>query len=133
MVKEFVSYELSMELKELGFNEPCFGGYFTAYDRVNGNPITSVSICETKRQDMYHGQNCSAPLWQQAFRWFRDKHKLIATPVYVGGDYKLYDIIVHDDLSGEEIPEDPFVCKTYEDAEEECLKFLIKILRNRKS
>jgi hypothetical protein len=39
MNKDFVHYEEALELKELGFNEPCFGYYSkeflkTAYDKL---------------------------------------------------------------------------------------------------
>jgi hypothetical protein len=128
MKENFINIELCKELKELGFNEPCFGYYyegdFYLSDHKQGNLL---------KYEHSEKLVIQAPLWQQAFKWFRDKHKLIATPVYVGGDYKLYDIIVHDDLTGDEIPEDPFVCDTYEIAEEECLKFLIKIVVDRKN
>ena len=28
MKKQFVPYEIALKLKELGFDEPCFGGLF---------------------------------------------------------------------------------------------------------
>jgi hypothetical protein len=28
MIKGFLAYNLSLKLKELGFNEPCFGSYY---------------------------------------------------------------------------------------------------------
>jgi hypothetical protein len=62
----FVPYEQALELKQLGFDEPCFGyyenGYFIFwYDSIQDNELIL---------------NCTAPIYQQAFRWFRDKYRL---------------------------------------------------------
>jgi hypothetical protein len=59
MNKEFVTYEIALELKELGFNEPCFGVYATKDGYV--------------RKSAYD-ENGDAPLYQQAFRWFEEKY-----------------------------------------------------------
>ena len=40
MIKEFVSYEIALALKELGFDEPCF----TYYYNVTGKLRTNISI-----------------------------------------------------------------------------------------
>ena len=58
MEKEFVPYELSIELKELGFDEPCFGGW------------------DKNKKWYYHPDSdiiVDAPLWQQAFDWCLNK------------------------------------------------------------
>ena len=63
--KEFVPYEQALALKELGFNEPCLASYFHEGKRLH---ITEY---------LNYGEYTTlAPLFQQAFRWFRDKHKL---------------------------------------------------------
>lgn len=58
MDKQFIPYEQSLELKELGLIEPCFG----FYDDYNV-PIGGSYPCL--------GNN-RATLWQQAFDWFRE-------------------------------------------------------------
>jgi len=63
MKKEFIPYEQALALKGLGFDEPCFGWFTTGYLRVGS--------VESK-----HVQGLGellAPLYQQAFRWFREK------------------------------------------------------------
>lgn len=65
MNKEFIPYEQALELKELGFNEPCLSSwmendYIVQYQKRH------------KEDDTY----LPAPLYQQAFRWFRDKYDL---------------------------------------------------------
>ncbi len=57
--KEFVPYELALELKQLGFNEPCFGVYATKDGDVRKSGYYEIG---------------DAPTYYQAFRWFSDKH-----------------------------------------------------------
>ena len=122
---EFVPYEIALELKNVGFDYPCFGSWSNkdTFNFTTGGLMYKVWPCEE--------EFCIAPLWQQAFRWFRKRHKLIAMPHYVGGDWKIYDIIMYDDTTGDEIEEDGMVIHQYEDAEYECLKFLIEIVKKR--
>ena len=67
MNKEFVPYEQALALKELGFDEPCFGyrdggGYLI---------IKQMPHCVI-----------STPTFSQAFRWFREKYGLWMTFTY---------------------------------------------------
>jgi hypothetical protein len=69
MEKEFNPYELALALKELGFNERCFG--FWQYK--NGK-IKHITTEEGSYNNRFHKPNSdffwvSAPLYQQAFRW----------------------------------------------------------------
>ena len=139
MEKEFVSYEIALELKELGFDEPCFGYY-----RPNGNleyveshivKDFSYLAKNSEWQDLV-----AAPLYQQAFRWFREKYNLRG---FIGfrPNVKQFDCHIYDmSLSGKEYTEqrtmeefnkDPKV-GTYEEAELECLKKLIEIVKEKK-
>ena len=59
MNKEFVPYELALELKQLGFDEPCFGVYATKDGYVRKSAFD---------------ENGDAPTYSQAFRWFRYKY-----------------------------------------------------------
>jgi hypothetical protein len=78
MEKEFVPYELALKMKQLGFDEPCFAYYYT----LNGRDWKFAEKTEYYKLDdnMNIGGKftISAPLFQQAFRWFRDKHDLVA-------------------------------------------------------
>ena len=62
MNKEFIPYEQALELKELGFDEKCLARYFK-----DGK---SIFYTHSKIYKDY----VSAPLYQQAFRWFREKY-----------------------------------------------------------
>ena len=63
--KEFINYELALELKQLGFDEPCLASYYHAGKKLD--------IAEYVRHGEY---TVLAPLFQQAFRWFREKYDL---------------------------------------------------------
>jgi hypothetical protein len=66
MENEFISYQQALELKELGFDEPCLG-----YHNYNG---THFFDYKPKTDDK---NLTKAPLYQQAFRWFREKYNLV--------------------------------------------------------
>jgi hypothetical protein len=77
MNKEFTPYEQALALKELGFNEPCLASwnFYTRELNYNGHPSTFTS------EDIVQ-----LPLYQQVFRWFREKHKLYHT-INMFGDW----------------------------------------------
>jgi len=70
MNKEFIPYEQALELKELGFNEPCFSMFMK--DELKLKCYCHNSEFTEPHQLIF----TSAPLYQQVFRWFREKHKL---------------------------------------------------------
>ena len=90
MTKEFVPYELAVKLKDLGFNEPCFGFYLedgtwtpASYSR-EGTVFPSNS-------DLLP-EWCAAPLYQQAFRWFREKYDLFISIFHYENGYALNNL-----------------------------------------
>ena len=120
--KEFVPHKQALALKELGFDEPCFGWY--------SNDGTFYEGKMTIHQGLL-----SAPLYQQAFRWFREKYNIGAwvqafTSEKSNGDLYLpdetysyfifkYGVWVGDGVDFLEPKE----------AERECLKKLIEIVK----
>ena len=125
--KEFVPYEIALELKELGFNKPCFG-YFYTEDK----------FFETKIKNSELDEKCSisAPTWHQAFSFFREKYGLHTwitsktndkeETVYIPHGRTLPDTIKNS-LIVDIIPY--YTGKTPEEAELECLKKLIEIAK----
>jgi hypothetical protein len=124
MNKEFIPYEESFALKELGFNEECFWWYgFEKYlrkDRI-GTSTNYSYFLESK--------SCSAPLYSQAFRWFREKYDLDS---HISRDYSLREIPKQYcyTINTEEGLEESKNFNTYEEAELECLKKLIEIVKD---
>jgi hypothetical protein len=122
MNKEFIPYEQALALKELGFDEPCFG-YFYTEDK----------FFETKIKNSELEEDCSisAPTFSQAFRWFREKYDLIVCNDYGNNEY-FYWLISKDEkmfFNNEDEEGNVTTYKTYEEAELECLKKLIEIVK----
>ncbi len=68
MKKEFVPYKIALDMKELGFDELCFGFYDESLYFPN-NENQYGTFCNQPLD----APSCSAPLYQQAFRWLYQK------------------------------------------------------------
>ena len=117
MKEEFVPYEQALALKELGFDEPCFGLYAPPSKTVF---LHHYGLLSAKEQIL-------APLYQQAFRWFREKYKIDSyhiepTNSMIGNSYGVLRLSTATFNGG---------FKTYEEAELECLKKLIEIVKKK--
>jgi hypothetical protein len=122
MNKEFIPYEQALELKELGFDDYNIAWY---------------AIVDEKPKMVFlnYGSHLCAPLYQQAFRWFREKHYLFSVidvdqtmePLFCyslskyKGDFQWNNIL----------PTYSELYYTYEEAELACLKKLIEIVKNK--
>jgi len=132
MDKEFIPQEQALALKELGFNEPCFGFYIGDIIR-----LTLYTDCGWKNSTIpYDTQEelLTAPLYQQVFRWFREKYGYFTSPTESDDDIsKKYDWLISKNL-GESKMFIQFIGyrDSYEEAELECLKKLIEIVKNAK-
>ena len=126
MEKNFIPYEQALALKELEFSEPCFGYYYT----TNGKDWQFAEKSEYYRlnDEINIGPSfsLSAPLYQQAFKWFRDKHNLDSW-IYCHNKSKVYFAIILKDKRFVSYNEE---FDTYEEAELACLNKLIKIVKN---
>ena len=128
MKKEFVNYEQALALKELGFDRNCMGWYDNEYSALN--------VGESWRK----GRNSvEAPLYQQAFRWFREKYKLQCYPMLDTED--IYWCLFSDGIGSGYLmkdgdygyfSEEHLEFKTYEEAELACLNKLIEITQKEK-
>jgi hypothetical protein len=129
MNKEFIPYEQALALKELGFDENCFGYYFE-----------KKLVMAILFKDGYKiGDGVvQAPLYQQAFRWFREKYNLHAE-LYTADMGAIEYCFQIRDLYSEKYVYDNFkgagssymgTFNTPEEAELECLKKLIEIVKN---
>ena len=126
--REFIPYDRALALKELGFDEPClafYNGKFLESTDYNFDNDTSKDI----------GLCIVAPLYQQAFRWFREKHNILAN-VYANASGFLYqweDAVggTHRGCSDFEGPNDSGVWDTYEEAELACINKLIELVKNK--
>ena len=130
MKEQFIPYELALELKELGFNEGVLAQY-----RVDGYLCWGKDDCslgsdisdEDYKNNCFSEFGCRAPLWQQAFRFFREKyglHYIICKNIQMDG-YGYREVIL---IPCTEENENT-IFKTYEEARLECLKKLIEIAK----
>lgn len=119
MEKEFVPFNESKKLKMLGFKEPCISHY-------EGESFSNKLTLSDDLNDEYI---TPAPLYQQAIRWFRDKHNLVGSISdrgHINGKpYFLITINGNIDYMATSYP-------TYEEAQLECIRKLIETLFNKK-
>jgi hypothetical protein len=113
MEKEFVPYEQALDLKELGFDEPCMAQWndSNGFDGFGGNYRNSY---------FNYPDQIAAPLYQQAFRWLlilvnKNKHFSNKWTISYNEDY--YSLFLGGCNMG-----------VFE-AELECLKKLIEIVK----
>ena len=135
MKEEFVTYEQALALKELGFDEPCLtfwdgkntdAFYFNNIRDASGN---YVPFTTSERLNWF-----GAPLKQQAFRWFREKHKLHSwvQPMYEDQNFFVFvlarpnDFIIPKDINWEG---DEYL--NHEEAENACIDMLIEIIKTK--
>ena len=118
---EFIPYEQALDFKKLGFDEECFA----FWNHINGLQISTVTNTNSSWKDDY-GIFMSAPLYQQAFKWFRKKHNLEA---YSIPKSKMKEGWFQWVINGYDYHEG---FKTYEEAEIDCFKKLIEIVKTSK-
>lgn len=70
MENQFATYEIALALKELGFDEPCFG----YYNDANTDPEISLPVAVDVVCLKFN--LVKAPLWQQVIDWFREKYNI---------------------------------------------------------
>ena len=142
---QFIPYNLALELKELGFDEPCFA-IWSGFDENNFSVTDTVrlfsskfSIDGTQSNTSYINSTdnrVSAPLWQQAFDWFRDVMLFDSSIVpywVIDGDFKQKKYIFVLEPANkidEYFDSQSDEYETYEEARLECLKKLIEIVKN---
>jgi hypothetical protein len=112
MEKEFVPYQEALALKQLGFDEPCFGWF--ASDRTLVKEVTEKTDFTL------------APTFSQAFRFFREKYGL-------SGNIDCCDKLCEWNIKSSKLDKSIFSSniQSYEQAELQCLQELIKIVKNK--
>lgn len=125
MIEHFIPHKQALELKELGFDEECFG----FYNKSDEN-FPDLIIHQNDKYKPWEKEselNVKAPVYQQAFKWFREKYHLIGCVDFHASwksymyTIKEFEYITHQTRF-----------ETYEEAELECLKKLIEIAKLKK-
>lgn len=138
MHSEFISYDLALEMKELGFNEECFG--YMSSDNEIATTLEGSYNSNMNKPSM-RGSYCTAILWQQCFKWFREEHGLHIEIIIDGGvDHTGYRLL-YVDFNEKEIGKgggevykshDVGMYETYEQAKQKAIEELIEIVKQKK-
>jgi hypothetical protein len=121
----FVSYEQALQLKELGFNEPCLkvgnpNGHilWKFMDVLDVEGVDIGDIMKEKFDDRF----VEIPLKQQVLRWFREKYNIIGL---IEGGFDMTNIFTYCIWEGfkDKIYDDYY--GTYEEAEDVLINILI--------
>jgi len=133
MTKEFVPYELALKLKELGFDEEGFCNWEESW---SPEPEDEIRMVLTTDQTWLRPGWICAPIFSQAFRWFRDKHDLFGKieVLNFGADeycFEIYNLFeektIYDNFQGAAASYTG-TFNTYEESELACLEKLIEIV-----
>lgn len=118
MEKYFANYNQSLALKELGFDEPCFGIYFPS----------DKSWKDIKFKNSQQDNIVASPLKSQVFEWFRKEHQLFGV-VLCDLCWNISGGVAND--YGDAYDWDSERYETYEEAESACIDKLIEIVKNK--
>ena len=120
---EFVPHAESLLLKEIGFNAPCLIVYSEKGER---SPFSNFFVRNSNVPSFATG-----PTYRQAFKWFRDEHRIHSHVKYTDASSKMYYTIEITSYL-------PFMLgkyveyETHEEAELICLQKLIEMVKQRK-
>jgi hypothetical protein len=116
---EFVTYEQAVELQKVGFDEKCL----MLWEHV---PYLWTTLVDPKEfKQVVSERFTSAPLKQQVFRWFREKHNLyhiIHCPLKDVANFTIYGFESGSFYSDVELT-------SYEEAEVACIDKLIELVK----
>ncbi len=123
MKDQFVPYEIALKLKELGFDkEHCFGSWTTYPDGEGFLDTTSIKCFQIK-DDL--NRQCLAPLYQQVFQFLRDKFNF-------SGNIDCCDNLSTWNIKSSKLDKGIYSNKvqSYNDAQNECIQEIIKLIEN---
>ena len=124
MKKQFVTYEIALAMKELGFNEPCFG-----YFDKNENLEWFAGNIGVAHWNLPNIDNISAPLWQQVIDWFIEKYQL---HIYIDFyDTYTFAIKCEKDKYYNRFGSCEMELKTYNEAREQAILKAIELCKNK--
>jgi hypothetical protein len=127
MEKEFITYEQALALKELGFDEPCIAFY-----EPNNEKVMIVGVPQKyNNPTLLRLKDFCAPTYSQAFRWFRDRKMLGEINPIDDWDSWTYIIFLEDIMSPFFVASIGNEYKTHQEAQLECLRRLIEIVKGK--
>jgi hypothetical protein len=120
--KDFTLHPEAFELKQLGFNEPCFKFYIETGELIPASYSKEGTVYPSN-SDLLPEWTAS-PTYSQAFRWFREKYGLF-------GQVNIHTYFIYNISNGDfkMVNEYDKLFETYEEAELACLKKLIEVVK----
>jgi len=130
--KDFVPYQPSVDMKELGFDEPCV--YYV--DKDNESYIYNFETHPDEFIEWCGVNVIPTPTFSQAFRWFREKYKLQTYIDFYHSESYFFKIKSQDgrhigNIGDIILQGSPLFTRTYEEAELACLKKLIELIKDK--
>ena len=96
MEEQFLPDDLSLILKQKGFDEPCFGYWHLYKDNMTFSFWNWVVFRDypshTINSELENG--VAAPLWQQVIDWFRVNHKIMIRFNYYKDNEYFYEYLI---------------------------------------
>ena len=126
MNKEFIPYEQALELKELGFDEDVIA-YWEKNSLLKPIPMSDF-INSFPVNDYPKADWIAAPLYQQAFRWFREKYSINSWIINAEDNNNAFKPFFRGNNIDEHLVD---FYNTYEEAELACLIKLIEIVKQK--
>lgn len=125
-MSEFTPYGQALEMEELGYNKPCF-----AYATKEYKDVVHIGIgFKIHKESDLPTKPFGVPTWQSAFSWFRENFGLDSfcrQTLFNGKSYwKISKIETDEKIKGYSKFTDSF-----EEAQLECLKKLIEIVKQK--
>jgi len=146
MKREFLTYEQSLGMRAIGFNEPCLAYYdkdgdFLGDISVNEDTDNLYTNADFVMYQDFKVADVSAPTFSQAFRWFREKHNWQHSidPTadqhsrQLGYNYWIWNYKTGEEhhTSPKNRPTGDWEYETYVESELACLNKLIEIVKNK--
>ena len=73
MKEQFATYKIALKLRELGFDEACFGWYNKEATFI----FPANNTLHTSNSRITNTDLTAAPLWQQVEQWLFEKYKIL--------------------------------------------------------
>ena len=114
MEEQFVTYDLALKLKELGFKNKGLGFIYMKFECEG---VRNAYVERVVPNYLYGGRNllCIAPIWQEVFDWFMEKYNLFVkfdffqSDEFKGVDYDYCIIDLNKPFKEDGISDNPLV------------------------
>lgn len=130
---EFVTFDLAIKLRKIGFDESCVSKEFGYYRYNKQNHFLVVADLYILPDHVKNSNEVLAPLFQQVFDWFRTVHNYDYSIVRVSehlvgkGNLKKYEFDIWNENSDPKCVGRGFN-DTYEEARTACIQMLINLI-----